>query len=128
MLNDIEEKLKEFQKEADYEDVLYGLMEKIPENWNYIVFSRDRMKRSENSNNDFDRRYRVVLVHEDYIPDGEELRLIRKMKEIKGLKLSKEDIVYDYAVNPKTKGVVEMAVLTFAETLKGYEVRGHGSI
>ena len=49
--------------------------------------------------------------------------IIRWQKNQYDSDVTKEDIVYDYAVNPKTKNVVEMAVLTFAETIKGYEVK-----
>ena len=118
MLDKISEKINSFIAEMDYETASYGMIKNPPNAWNYIVFSRDRLKRSDKSSNDFNRKYRIVLVHEDC-----ELALIKAMKEIPRLNLAKEDIVYDYAVNPKTKNVVEMAVLTFAETIKGYEVK-----
>lgn len=122
MLNEIKEKLKEFQEENNYDAVNYGRVTKSPEVWNYLVFGRKSLNRSENSSSDFNRQYSVVLVHEDYIPEGEEIQLIQKMSDIKGLKLAKDDIVYDYAINPKNGNVVEMAVVTFGESIKGYKV------
>ena len=123
MLDKISEKINSFIAEMDYETDSYGMIKNPPNAWNYIVFSRDRLQRSDKSPNDFNRKYRIVLVHEDCVPEGDELALMKAMKEIPRLNLAKEDIVYDYAVNPKTKNVVEMAVLTFAETIKGYEVK-----
>lgn len=123
MLDKISEKINSFIAEMDYETASYGMIKNPPNAWNYIVFSRDRLKRSDKSPNDFNRKYRIVLVHEDCVPEGDELALMKAMKEIPRLNFAKEDIVYDYAVNPKTKNVVEMAVLTFSETIKGYEVK-----
>ena len=123
LLDKISEKINSFIAKMDYETASYGMIKNPPNAWNYIVFSRDRLQRSDKSPNDFNRKYRIVLVHEDCVPEGDELALMKAMKEIPRLNLAKEDIIYDYAVNPKTKNVVEMAVLTFAETIKGYEVK-----
>lgn len=123
MLNQIKKKLEEYASECGYADVAYGKVSKAPKVWNYIVFSRDNLRRSAKSNADFKRKYTVALVHEQYIPQDDEVRLIKKLEEINGLHLAEDDIIYDYEKNPKTENVAELAVLTFVENLKGYVVR-----
>lgn len=128
MLNEIKEKLNEFAECNGYDDISYGRVTKTPGVWNYVVFGREKITRSGSSDNDFNRRYRVALVHEDYIPEGHEVTLIQKLSELKGLKLAKDDLTYDYAVNPKNGNVVEMVIVTFIEPMKGYKVRTHDGL
>lgn len=124
MLNQIKEKLEEYAFEQGYEDVSYGKMANVPDRWNYIVFSRDVLEHSKSSS-DFKRKYSVAIVHEEYIPEEDEIKLIKKLEEIKGLHFSESNIEYDYEKNPKTDNVVELAVLIFVENLKGYLVRSY---
>lgn len=102
--------------------VQYGRIKNTPDLWNYIVFARRNMKRAGTSKTDFSRYYTVAIVHEDYIPEGMEIEVMKAMENIKGLKASQEDIQYDYMVKNNSKTVVEMAVLTFVEPLKGYKL------
>ena len=116
MLNEIRDKLEDL----DMGPVQYGRVTSNPEIWNYIVFGRSNMKRVGTSKIDFNRYYTVVVVHEDYLPENTEIEVKKALESIKGLKLAPEDIQYDYIVKKNSSTVVEMAVLTFVEPLKGY--------
>lgn len=116
MLNKISEKLEGL----DMGPIQYGRVTNQPEVWNYIVYGRSRLRRVGSSKNDFNRYYTVVIVHEDYIPEGMEINVIKALEEIKGLKLAQDDIEYDYITKKNSGIVVEMAVLAFIQPIKGY--------
>ena len=116
MLNKISEKLEEL----DMGPIQYGRVTNQPEVWNYIVYGRSRLRRVGSSKNDFNRYYTVIIVHEDYIPEGMEINVIKALEEIKGLKLAQDDIEYDYITKKNSGIVVEMAVLAFIQQIKGY--------
>jgi hypothetical protein len=122
LLNEIEDKLKEF--EAEYEDcnfrgVAYGAM---PANAsaikNYIVFNRYTTERKGAGYIDFTKYFNIIVVHEDYIPEDVELECIKKLSEIKGLKLA-SDIEYEYALKKGTNTVVEMASFLMSRAFMG---------
>ena len=73
MLNLISEKLQDLNMGP----IQYGRVTSQPEIWNYIAYGRARMRRTEKSKTDFNRYYFVVIVHEDYIPEGSELQVIK---------------------------------------------------
>ena len=116
MLNKISEKLEGL----DMGPIQYGRVTNQPEVWNYIVYGRSRLRRVGSSKNDFNRYYTVVIVHEDYIPEGMEINVIKALEEIKGLKLAQDDIEYDYITKKNSGIVVEMAGLAFIQPIKGY--------
>lgn len=117
MLNEIREKLEGLQMGP----VEYGRLTSVPEICNYIVFARGEIKKAGTSSQDFNREYTVVLVHEDYIPEGTELEVVKALKEIKGLRWDvNAGIQYDYMVKKNNDTVVEMAAMVFKEPLKGY--------
>lgn len=116
MLNEIREVLEGL----NIGPVQYGRVTDNPELWNYVVFGRDRMSRSGTSKVDYNRYYTVVIVHEDYIPEGMEVEVMKALNDIKGLKVATEDIQYDYMIKNKSGIVVEAAVITLTEPLKGY--------
>lgn len=118
MLNEIRDKLESL----DMGPVQYGRITEIPEEWNYLVFGRSRMRKAGTSRTDYNRYYTVAIVHEDYIPEDVELKVIKALKEIKGLNVSQEDIQYDYTIKKGNGNVVEVAVLTFFEPIKGYAI------
>ena len=115
-------KIKEVLESLEIGPVRYGRIKTPPADWNYVVFARDRMSKSGSSGNDFNRYYSVAIVHEDYIPEDMEKRVLGAMKKIKGLRLANDNIQYDYMVKSNSDTVVEMAVMTFTEALKGYDV------
>lgn len=114
-------KIKEALINLDIGPVKYGRIIGNPEEWNYTVFGRDRMSRAGTSRCDFNRYYRIVIVHEDFIPEDYEIKVIKALNEIPGLKLANDDVQYDYVLK-NANTVVEMAVITFTEILKGYTV------
>lgn len=118
MLNEIRDELKKL----DMGPVEYGRAKNNPDTWNYIVFARRNMRTAGTSKVDYCRYYTVAIVHEDYIPEGTEVKVMKILENIKGLKMSQEDIQYDYTIKKGSDTVVEMAVLTFVEPLKGYKL------
>lgn len=97
-----------------------------PENnepWNYYVFRRYALKKA-GSGSDFIRRYTVAIVKENYIPEGHEFEVINAIREKTRLKLADTDITYSYVFKGSTDLVVEIAVITFSEPLKGCKVIG----
>lgn len=115
-------KIKEALEQLDVGPVQYGRVRNAPDLWNYVVFARDKLSRSGTSKTDFNRYYKVALVHEDFIPEGMEIEALKKLEEIPGLKQANIDIEYDYMIKKNSDTVVEMAVITFTEVLKGYKI------
>lgn len=114
MLNEIRDCLEQL----NLGPVMYGRANNVPDQWNYIVFARRNLK----NGNDKIRYYNIVIVHEDYIPEGTEISVLKELKNVKGLHIANDDIQYDYMVKKDTQTVVEMAVITVYEVIKGYEV------
>lgn len=115
-------KIRASLEALNYGKVMYGRVTDVPQYWNYIVFGRDTMRKSGTSRNDFNRYYTVAIVHEDCLPKDAEITVIQELEKIPGLKLANDDIRYDYMVKSDNKKVVEMAVITFTEIIKGYKV------
>ena len=112
ILEDIEGKLKEIDNK-----VFYGMADANVTLWNYIVFNRAPLKVGENRTG-FSDRYDVHIVRENYIPEGLDIQVIRKMLEIAGMRQTSEDCQYNYARNPNTGAVVEVLSLHFAKPRK----------
>lgn len=116
MLNEIRDCLEQL----NLGPVMYGRATNVPDQWNYIVFARRNLKNG--TNIDKNRYYNIVIVHEDYIPEGTEISVLKELKNVKGLHIANDDIQYDYMVKKDTQTVVEMAVITVYEIIKGYKV------
>lgn len=115
MLNE----LRDCLEKMNLGPVMYGRANDVPDQWNYIVFARSNMKMP---NPDANRYYKIVIVHEDYIPEETETNVIKELKTIRGLHIANDDIQYDYMVKKDSRKVVEMAVITAYEIIKGYKV------
>lgn len=112
----IREALKPFGK------TFYGKANpKDGDEWNYYVFRRKRVKKKASTSTDYKRFYEVAIVKEDYIPENHEFEIINAIEKETKLKLADDDIVIDYTFKGSTDFVVEVAVITFAETIKGCE-------
>ena len=85
--------------------------------WNYIVYDRRIMRASENKTGYSD-YYRVHIIREGWIPEGLEIQVIEKMLEIKGMKLSKNDMQYTYSQKGNTDTGVEMLTIEFCRAKK----------
>ena len=92
------------------------------EPWNYYVFRRVVLKKSGTGGTDFRRHYMVAIIKENYIPEGEEFEVIKEIREATKMRLADVDISYGYTHKGATDLVVEVAVITFSETIKGCEI------
>lgn len=114
ILDEIKSKLLEIDNE-----VLYGSYAKLDrtEPWDYIVFMRGKMRRNKSDTCYVD-TYKVVIVREEYVPDGLAEQVIEALKSIPGVRASDSDFWYDYVIKPNTSDTVEMLVLEFTKTRK----------
>lgn len=98
--------------------VWYGACrEKELKSWNYFVFNRSKTtKNNQNSKVDLQTFYQVHVVHEDYIPEGYVDTVINALQEKDEsgtkLKLTNDDIQYNYTFKGNTNMVVEIATIT----------------
>lgn len=98
--------------------VWYGACrEKELKNWNYFVFNRQKTsKNNQGSKVDLQTFYQVHVVHEDYIPEGYVETVIQALQEQADsgtkLKLTNDDIQYNYTFKGNTNMVVEIATIT----------------
>lgn len=111
ILDDIKTKLLEIDSEVFYGAVDKSIRETV---WNYIVFNRKPTKISTNKTG-YSYYFSINIVREDYIPEGLDLIVIEKMKEIPGMKLAGTDMQYTYIVKPNTNIVVEMLSIDFVK-------------
>lgn len=114
ILAEIKEKLLEIDP-----IVFYGAVNpnEIETAWDYIVFERKVTKPSTNQTG-YSHYFTVHIIRENFVPEGLELDVIAKMKEIPGMKLSSNDMTYDYTVKPSTDAVVEMLSMDFVRAVK----------
>lgn len=114
ILDDIKNKLEEIEPK-----VYYGMVDDEAREtaWNYIVFNRTKLKSSANKTGYGD-LYDVHIIRENFIPEGVDLDIIRKMREIDGVRETGEDGTYNYVQKPNTNIVVEMLTLHFVRARK----------
>ena len=115
ILDDIKTKLEEIDSNVFYGIVDDSMRETV---WNYIVFERKNMSISPNKTG-ASIFYTVHLIREDFIPEGLELKVIGKMKEIPGMHVSAEGGTYEYVQKPNTNVVIEMFSVSFVKPFKG---------
>jgi hypothetical protein len=114
ILAEIKEKLLEIDPIVFYGAVNPNEIETV---WDYIVFERKVTKPSTNQTG-YSHYFTVHIIRENFVPEGLELDVIAKMKEIPGMKLSSNDMTYDYTVKPSTDAVVEMLSIDFVRAVK----------
>lgn len=112
-LTDIEAKLQEIDPNVDYGLVDKKRMEMV---WNYIVFNRTSVKFSANKTAVSD-SFDVHIVRENYIPEGLEDEIVKKLCELPGVRVS-GDPAFNYAQKPNTNTVVEMLTISFVRARK----------
>lgn len=114
ILDVIKEKLQQIDP-----NVYYGMVDKeVQKNeWDYIVFDRAPLKIKPDKTGCSD-YYDVHIVRENYIPEGIDIDVIKKMQEIPGMKVSDEDCTYDYVQKQNTNIVVEMLTIRFVKARK----------
>lgn len=124
-LNRIRDILKELMDgEVKMEGVYYGAcQEDNMEKWNYFVFNRKTTSRSGPSGVHWQTYYEVHIIHEDYIPEGYVEQVVAKLQETDGsgirLKVTGDNIPYDYTFKGSTNLVVEIATITLTRPEKG---------
>ena len=105
--------------EIPMEGVWYGACRASKLNtWNYFVFNRKKTTKGGSTNRvDLQTFYEVHIIHEDAIPEGYLQTVIDALQaqDDSGtkLKLTSDDIDYDYTFKGSTNMVVEIATLTF---------------
>lgn len=114
ILADIKDKLLEIDPIVFYGAVNPNELETV---WDYIVFERKVTKPGTNQTG-YSHYFTVHIIRENFVPEGLELTVIEKMKEIPGMKLSSNDMTYDYTVKPSTDAVVEMLSIDFVRAVK----------
>nr|AHF24083.1 hypothetical protein [uncultured bacterium Contig643] len=103
--------------EVKMEGVWYGAcrVDKL-DHWNYFVFNRKKTTKDNKSHVDMQTFYEVHVIHEDYIPEGYIGKVIEALqqKDESGTKLrmTDDDIAYDYTFKGNTDMVVEIATIT----------------
>lgn len=120
VLNRIRDTLNTLSSDADVpmEGVWYGACrEKELKYWNYFVFNRRKTtKNNQGSRVDLQTVYQVHVVHEDYIPEGYVGKVISALQAQAGsgtkLKLTNDDVEYNYIFKGNTNMVVEIATIT----------------
>lgn len=113
MLNELSEKLEEIEPNIEY-----GLLSKEYDVWNYMVIGRRKLQKAGASKTDFNERYFVGIVRENYIPETLPFEVIDKVTTIPGMRLADSDFNYSYISRGKTKAVVEMLILEFVKPKK----------
>lgn len=114
LLNDVKAAL-----EAVDEHVYYGTGVSHPKAlpWDYLVFSRDALRRKSNKSG-YSWVLNVVIVREEYIPEGLEEQVVNAMEALPGVRMLEGEHEYSYGVKPKTNHTIEMAVLKFTYSRK----------
>lgn len=99
--------------------VFYGSADDLENNalWNYIVFWRDSMKRSDNRTS-FTDYYTVAVVQENWVTDELIESVISVMESLSGMRLANSEIDFNYSRKPGTNAVIEIATLTFCRPRK----------
>ena len=101
------------------EGVWYGACRaKELKTWNYFVFNRKKTTKASSPNRvDLQTLYEVHIIHEDAVPEGYVQKVIEALQEQSDpgtkLKVTADDIDYDYTFKSSTNMVVEIATITF---------------
>ena len=97
---------------------------KSDDKWNYFVFNKKQFNRSGKSKIDFNYDYQVHIIMENYIEEGFEQKVIKKIKENTNLKLIDQPMQFNYVQKNNTNLVVEILTLEFTKTFKGCDING----
>ena len=105
--------------ETPMQGVWYGACKaKDLQYWNYFVFNRKRTTKASSTNRvDLQTFFEVHIIHEDAIPEGYVQTVIEALQAEADpgtkLKVTADDINYDYTFKGSTNMVVEIATITF---------------
>lgn len=110
--------------DEDMRGVFYGSCNaKELDKWNYFVFNRKSTKRMPKYRDIFQTDYELHIIHEEFIPEGFVEKVIKALLEPadKGtkLKITDENIAYNYMFKNNTSVVVEIATITLTHPNTG---------
>lgn len=114
ILDEIKTKLEEVDPVVYYGMVDEAIRETV---WDCTVFARTKLKTTANKTAYTD-GYDVLIIRENFVPEGTDREIIDKMLEIDGMRLASEDGSYTYINKPNTNTVVEMLTLHFVRARK----------
>lgn len=99
--------------------VYYGMVDESAKDtaWNYIVFNRVSFSTGANKTGYSD-LFDVHIIRENFIPEGIDIDVISKMKELAGVRPISGVGEYQYIQKPNTNIVVEMLTLHFVRARK----------
>lgn len=114
ILTDIEAKLREVDPY-----VYYGIVDESRKEtvWNYTVFNRTSIKHSANKTAASD-YFDVHVIRENYVPEGIDTEIIKRLCALPGVKLAGTDSTFDYVPKPNTNIVIEMLTISFVRARK----------
>ena len=112
-LDEIREKLETIDRNVFYAKADNQTLEV----WDYIVFARENIRRTD-TRNGMSEYIRVVIVREDFVPRATIVDCIKVMQEIPGVRLAQEQIEFDYIDKPGTGDTLEMAFIPFVRPWK----------
>lgn len=118
ILGKIQESLETFNLPVDYGRTFC----KEKDAWNYFIFNRKEFSKTGTSRNDLNYYYQVHIIMENYIPEGFEQEVIKKIQENTRLKLRDQSMIFNYITKNNTNIVVEMLTLEFTKTFKGCDI------
>lgn len=101
-------------------NVYYGMIPDTMEieDWNYLVFGKQKIKKGGISGIDLTDYYVVTIVREDFIPDDLVFEVIDKITSIPGIRLADGESEYEYTTKGNTNLVVEILPIYFTKTMK----------
>lgn len=114
MLREIKESLESFGYPVSYGMKTEDLNENEP--WNYFVFRRYTFQKSNSLS--FKRLVMVTFVHDAFIEEDFEMKIIDQLEKIKGLKHSGQADIYNYSTKGDTDYLVESITMFFTESGK----------
>lgn len=114
ILEEIKTKLEEIDP-----NVFYGMADESMNKtrWDYIVFNRSSTKVNTNKTS-YSHVYAVNVIRENFVPEGLDVAIIDKMREIAGMRLADTDIAYNYTEKPNTNTVIEIMTIEFVKSVK----------
>lgn len=106
------------------ENVFYGLATQEflsnAKELNYIVYGSDGFIKSSTSKIDLIDYFSVAIIRENFILDETRQSVIKKILEIPGIRLADDKAQNSYVRKGNTDILLEILVITFAKSRKGY--------
>ena len=118
ILNKIQDTLEEFNLPVWYGKTFC----KEKDKWDYIVFNRKQLEKSGRNNMDYNYKYLIHIIMENYITEGFEQQIIKRIEENTRLKLVDQPHIFNYVTKNNTDTVVEMLTLEFTKPFKGCDL------